>query len=182
MHDTARCLGYPSDSSRAAREWARETSCGRHRCGPVGPSGVRRRALHLRSRPVLRTSWPVRRHSLPVWWYPPDSSRAAREWARETSCGRHRCGPVGPAGSDAAPFTFALGLCGAPPGLCGFTTCPCGSLPARVAYLPACAASLSRSLPVCRASLFWPATTRRRALPTSHWPWAVCRAARRRTG
>ncbi len=29
MHDTARCLGYPSDSTRAAREWARETTCGR---------------------------------------------------------------------------------------------------------------------------------------------------------
>ncbi len=29
MHDTARCLGYPSDSTRAARERARETTCGR---------------------------------------------------------------------------------------------------------------------------------------------------------
>ncbi len=30
MHDTVRCLGYPSDSTRAARERARETTCGRH--------------------------------------------------------------------------------------------------------------------------------------------------------
>ena len=28
MHDTARCLGYPSDSTRAARERAREATCG----------------------------------------------------------------------------------------------------------------------------------------------------------
>jgi hypothetical protein len=41
MHDIARCLGYPSDSSRAAREWARETSCGRHprRAGQARPVG-----------------------------------------------------------------------------------------------------------------------------------------------
>ncbi len=30
MHDTARCLGYPSDSTRAARERARETTSGSH--------------------------------------------------------------------------------------------------------------------------------------------------------
>jgi hypothetical protein len=37
VHDTARCLGYPSDSSRAARECARETSGGHHprRAGQV---------------------------------------------------------------------------------------------------------------------------------------------------
>jgi hypothetical protein len=39
MHDTARCLGYPSDSSRAAQERARETSCGRlpRRAGQARP-------------------------------------------------------------------------------------------------------------------------------------------------
>ncbi len=61
----------------------------------------------------------------------------------------------GPAGSDAASSTFALGLCCLPTGLCCFTLCPCG-------------APLSSG--------------RRRALPTSRWPWAVCRAARQRAG
>ncbi len=28
MHETARCIGYPSDSTRAARERAREATCG----------------------------------------------------------------------------------------------------------------------------------------------------------
>jgi hypothetical protein len=28
MHETARCFGYPSDSTRAARERAREATCG----------------------------------------------------------------------------------------------------------------------------------------------------------
>ncbi len=39
MHDTARCLGYPSDSTRAARERARETTCVRHlrRAGQARP-------------------------------------------------------------------------------------------------------------------------------------------------
>jgi hypothetical protein len=41
MHDTARCLGYPSDSSRSARERARETTCGRHlRRGRSGAAGL----------------------------------------------------------------------------------------------------------------------------------------------
>jgi hypothetical protein len=42
MHDTARCLGDPLDSSRAARERARETSCGRHprRAGQAQPGWI----------------------------------------------------------------------------------------------------------------------------------------------
>ena len=39
MHETARCFGYPSDSTRTARERAREATCGHHLCrtGPVRP-------------------------------------------------------------------------------------------------------------------------------------------------
>jgi hypothetical protein len=35
MHGTARCFGYPSDSTRTARERAREATCGYPRPGPV---------------------------------------------------------------------------------------------------------------------------------------------------
>jgi hypothetical protein len=45
-----RCLGYPSDSSRAARECACETSCGRH---PRRASQARQGRIGLRSWPVL---------------------------------------------------------------------------------------------------------------------------------
>jgi hypothetical protein len=54
MHDTARCLGYPSDSSREARECARGTSCrGRHprRAGQARPGRIL---------PLCFRSWPVR--------------------------------------------------------------------------------------------------------------------------
>ncbi len=39
MHETARRFGYPSESTRAARERAREATCGHclHRSGPVRP-------------------------------------------------------------------------------------------------------------------------------------------------
>jgi hypothetical protein len=37
MHDTARCLRHPSDSSWAAREWARETFRGRRPAQPPQP-------------------------------------------------------------------------------------------------------------------------------------------------
>jgi hypothetical protein len=106
MHDTARCLGYPSDSSRAARECARETSCGRHPRRPVRLGRVGYFPLCLRSWPVRLLSWPVWLRSLPVW-------------------------------------------------LASLALCPCG-------------------LPL--------SSGRRRALLTSHWPWVVCRAARRRAG
>jgi hypothetical protein len=155
MHDTARCLGYPSDSSRAAREWAQETSCGRHRCGPVRPGWVRRCALHLRSLPVRLTYWPVLLHSLPV-------RRASLFWSASAlptpgrlTVGVTVAGWSGPAGPGAAPSTSTPGLCGLQSGLSCFTLCPYG-------------------VPL--------SSGRRRALPTSHWPWAVCRAARRRAG
>jgi hypothetical protein len=69
--------------------------------------------------------------------------------------GANAPGRSGPAGPDTSPSAFAPGLCGFSLGLCGFTLCPCG-------------------LPL--------SSGRRRALLTSHWPWVVCRAARRRGG
>jgi hypothetical protein len=50
MHETARCIGYPSDSTRAARERGRGAACGHRPCrpGPVRPA----RAPHL-LRPCL---------------------------------------------------------------------------------------------------------------------------------
>ena len=41
MHETARCIGYPSDSTRAARERGRGAACGHRlrRPGPVRPAG-----------------------------------------------------------------------------------------------------------------------------------------------
>jgi hypothetical protein len=81
MHDTARCLGYPSDSSRAARERARETSCWRHPC---------------------------------------------------------RAGQARP-GRTLPPSALAHGQCGFSTGQCGLAHCACGlplsTLPARVACL-----------------------------------------------
>ncbi len=40
MHETARCFGYPSDSTRAARERGRGAACGHRirRPGPVRPA------------------------------------------------------------------------------------------------------------------------------------------------
>ena len=37
MHETARCIGYPSDSTRAAREQGRGATCGHRPCRP-GPA------------------------------------------------------------------------------------------------------------------------------------------------
>ena len=37
MHETARCIGYPSDSTRAARERGRGSACGHRPCRP-GPA------------------------------------------------------------------------------------------------------------------------------------------------
>ena len=48
---------------------------------------------------------------------------------------------------------------------CGFASRPCGSTLRRVACL----------------SPLWLNSSRRRAVPTSHWPWVSSRAARRRT-
>jgi hypothetical protein len=58
MHDTARCLGYPSDSSRAARERARETSWEACAASPF----ARVACSFLRPSPVWLTSltWPDR--------------------------------------------------------------------------------------------------------------------------
>jgi hypothetical protein len=41
MHETARCIGYPSDSTRAAREQGRGATCGHRLCwpGPARPAG-----------------------------------------------------------------------------------------------------------------------------------------------
>jgi len=41
MHETAHCIGYPSDSTRAARERGRGAACGHRlrRPGPVRPAG-----------------------------------------------------------------------------------------------------------------------------------------------
>ena len=59
MHDTARCLGYPSDSTRAARERAQETTSGSHldRDGQAGWAGrhLVRPPLHLLSPPRLNS-------------------------------------------------------------------------------------------------------------------------------
>jgi hypothetical protein len=124
MHDTARCLGYPSDSTRAARERAREAPCGlppaRVWPGAVGSghnlSGYCIRALASAAQLLARVA---RLFTI-------DALILAR---------------------DARPVTYC----------------------ARVAQL------LAR---VARSSL---TPGRRRAVPTSHWPWVSSRAARRRT-
>ncbi len=59
MHDTARFLGYPSDSSRAARERAREATCGRHlRWTGQGQPGWAPPPLVIAASPLL---------PLPLW-------------------------------------------------------------------------------------------------------------------
>ena len=45
MHETARCIGYPSDSTRAAREQGRGATCG-HRLSWPGPAWPARPHLH----------------------------------------------------------------------------------------------------------------------------------------
>jgi hypothetical protein len=62
MHETARCFGYPSDSTRTARERVREATCGHRlrRSGPVRPGpGL----LHFRV--TLRRSPPLHAASIP---------------------------------------------------------------------------------------------------------------------
>ncbi len=90
MHNTARCLGYPSDSSRAARERAQdsEATCSRHlrwtgqeRPGWVPPPlafAASLLALWLTSSPMwLASLSPGRRRALPTSHWPWVSSRAA---------------------------------------------------------------------------------------------------------
>jgi hypothetical protein len=104
------CLGYPSDSSRAARELAQETSCGRQRAGP----GRRGRAgfflLCPRHWPVLPFSRPVR-------------SRPSTVWASSRFDPR-QCGFALPL---AGLCEYYLGLCGLAPRPCGLPLHPCGS-------------------------------------------------------
>jgi hypothetical protein len=107
MHETARCFGYPSDSTRTARERAREATCG-----------------HRRPLPGL-----VRAGARP----PPRRVRLHRP----------------------APWLNSSLRCPAPLWL--------------------------NSSPRCHSPL-WLNSGRRRALPTSHWSWVSSRAACRRAG
>ncbi len=70
MHYTACCLGYPSDSSRAARECAGETSCGRHprRAGQVRPGRIL---------PLCFRSWPGPVRLVPVTLHAPSQHSAS---------------------------------------------------------------------------------------------------------
>jgi hypothetical protein len=142
MHDTARCLGYPSDSSWVARQRAREAVRGRWPAHWRQPPQPRRhsstsRRRHLRHRP---------RSPMRLGAVPPAPGRSGS--AGSDTLLRHR--PPAP--------SRGRGRC-----RCshrGATRIRCGS-----------GSLLHRSF-------LWLAS----GLPTSHWPWAVCRAARRRAG
>jgi hypothetical protein len=108
MHGTARCFGYPSDSTRTARERAREATCGH------------------------RLRWP---------------------------------GPVRP-----GQASFSSESCRNDPSTCG-PTLRCVA-PRPVAQPP----------PLRCFSPLWLNSGRRRATPTSHWSWVTSRAARRGAG
>ena len=78
MHDTARCLGYPSGSTRAARERARETTCGRH-LRPAGHARLGWVPPSLASRGSTPAPW---RDSPPPWL---NSAPAAQRFALRSS-------------------------------------------------------------------------------------------------
>ena len=69
MHGTARCFGYPSDSTRTALERAREATCGHRLCrsGPVRPGpGLLHFQVTLRRSPPLWLNSSLRRPT-PLW-------------------------------------------------------------------------------------------------------------------
>ncbi len=124
MHDTVRCLGYPSDSTRAARERAWEATCG----------------------------------------LPP-----ARVWSGAAGSGHNLSGYCILALASAAKLLARVARL--------FTTA--ALILARAAQpITYCARMAHLLARVARSSL---TPGRRRAVPTSHWPWVSSRAARRRT-
>jgi hypothetical protein len=113
MHNTARCLGYPSDSTRVARERAREATCGYH----LRWTGQAQPGWATPSLVVAASPSPPRLSSSPVWLNP---------------------SPTAPLWLNSSPVWLAL---------------------------------LSHLAGVGQCSLL-----------TSHWPWGSSRAARRRAG
>jgi hypothetical protein len=110
MHDTARCLGYPSDSTCAARERAREATCGHHpRWTGLAQPG---RAAPT---PAIATTTP-----LPLASSSPARPDSSLRGSAPRPCGSthhlpRSCGPSPrPRGSSPHP--------------CGSTPRPCGSL------------------------------------------------------
>ena len=172
MHDTARCLGYPSDSTRAARERARETISGSHldRAGqarmgwtlpPQAPAAPQLAPVAhlsppwLNSRPRGSTLAPVAHHRLsslpwlsspPLWLNSLTSGRRRRlatsHWPWAYSLGCSRACQIKP---DRIATVVVIGVQWGGLGLARFA----GGLPTR---------SLSPG--------------RRRRSATSHWPWA----------
>ncbi len=140
MHETARCFGYPSDSTRAARERAREATCG-HCLRWSGQAQSGRASLNQAS---ASTPSPLRPRLSPLWL---NSS------------------PRGLPLAPVAQLWPSTKLQHPRPHPCGLASRPCGSTLRRVACL----------------SPLWLNSGRRRAVPTSHWPWVSSRAARRRT-
>ena len=89
VHETARCIGYPSDSTRAARERGRGAACGHRlrRPGPVRPAGPPpppSPPLAPVAQACLSPLWlnSVRRRASPTSHWPWVSSRAAYRRAR----------------------------------------------------------------------------------------------------
>jgi hypothetical protein len=115
MHETARCFGYPSDSTRAARERAREATCEHclRRFGPVRPGRA------------SSTTQVTPRRPKPLWLFS-SLRRLSPLWLNSSL--RHLSPPW-----------------------------------------------LNSSL--LRLSPLWLNSGRRRALPTSQWPWVSSRAA-----
>ena len=90
MHETARCFGYPSDSTRAARERGRgeqlagTASAGPGQCGRPGPPSPLSRPLAPVAQARLSPLWlnSGRRRASPTCHRPLVSSRAAYRRAR----------------------------------------------------------------------------------------------------
>ncbi len=120
MHETARCFEYPSDSTRTARERAREATCG-HRLRQPGPV---RPGPGLLLAPIQAATTPAPVAHLPA---APRAPRWLNSSLRRPS-------------------------------------------PLWIIYSPRCISPL------------WLNSGRRRAPPTSHWSWVSSRAAGRGAG
>jgi hypothetical protein len=110
MHDTARCLGYPSYSTRAARERAREATCGlppaRDWSGAAGLSPAA--CGHCGS--VPSPTLPLRLNSSPEWLNPSTLAPVAQLFAPAAQLFARVAQPIDPrpCGSTPRPCGSAL--------------------------------------------------------------------------
>jgi hypothetical protein len=153
MHDTARCLGYPSDSSRAARERAQEATCSRHlRWTGQEQPGWAPPPLVIAASPPLPS--PLRLNSSSVWLNPSLLARVAQLFASVVQL------------FAPGPCASALLPCGSPLShLAGVGQCP---LAIGYGYHCGCALSIYNPKTFYSYLLAVSASLRARHIPVGH--------------